>query len=316
MSTAARYSGWSGTPSYRPSSTSSPGLTPSGGIDGGAERVARQEHEPGLEQGQVAEAARVVALGDLDQARQDRGAQVALLLADRVGQLEGLARRPFGGHAEGVIGGLGDERVRQDLGESGVGQGLDQAAALLLDAGQAAARRRHRQGRRDLVVADQPGDLLGEVFLGFEVVAPARGGHRVAAVVLRNDGAEVLERGDDLFLGEVDADPCCGEACRQFDGDGVRRGPDVGPGLVGGAAGEFDQQVHDALGGDVGHLPVHAAFEALGRLGRQLVAAAGAGDGHFVEVRGLDQDVRGGVATPRWRRRPSRRRCRWRRNRR
>ena len=120
------------------------------------------------------------------------GAQVAVLLADRVGELSAFVAHPPG-HAEGVVGGLGDERVGEDLGQARIGQGLDQAPALLLDAGQAAARRRHRQGRRDLVVADEPGDFLGEVFLGFQVVPPARRGNRPAVVGLHDDGAEVLE---------------------------------------------------------------------------------------------------------------------------
>ena len=64
----------------------------------------------------------------------------------------------------------------------------------------------------------------------------------------------------------------------------------------GGAAGELDQEVDGALGGDAGNVPVHAAFEALGGLGRQLVAAAGAGDRDFLEVRRLDQDRRRRVA--------------------
>ena len=115
---------------------------------GGAERVARQEHQAGLEQGQVAEAARVVALGDLDQARQDRGAQVALLLADRVGQLERLARRSFRGHAERVIGGLGDERVRQDLGEAGIRQGLDAGAGAAAGRGSGRGPEAPREGSR------------------------------------------------------------------------------------------------------------------------------------------------------------------------
>ncbi len=128
--------------------------------------------------------------------------------------------------------------------------------------------------------------------------------NRPAAVGLFHHGAEVLEGGDDLLFGEVDADPFGGEGRRQVDGHGVRCGPDVGPRLVGGAAGEFHQEVDGALGGDVRHLPVDAALEALGRLGRQLVAAAGAGDRNFLEVGGLDQDAWTLRQRPRWRRRP------------
>ena len=144
---------------------------------GGAKLLAGQEHEPGLKEGEVAEAAGVVALGYLDQARQEGGPQEAVLFADRVGQLERRAARALGRSAEGVVGGLGNERVGQHLGEPGVGEGLDQAAALLLDARQAAARGRHRQGCRNLVVPDQPGNFLGEIILGFQVRAPARSGH-------------------------------------------------------------------------------------------------------------------------------------------
>ncbi|MCY1229174.1 hypothetical protein D9M72_415310 [compost metagenome] len=145
---------------------------------------------------------------------------------------------------------------------------------MLLDAGQAASRRRHGKRRGNLVVTYEPGDFLGEVFLGFEVVAPARRRDCPAGVVPGHGSAEVLERGDDLFVGEVDADPGCGECRRQLDGHGVRCRADVGAGLIGGAAGQLHQEVDHPLRGDAGNLPVHAAFETLGRFGGQLVPAA------------------------------------------
>jgi len=86
------------------------------------------------------------------------------------------------------------------------------------------------------------------------------------------------------------------KAAGRADGDGVRCGPDVGPRLVSDPAGEFHQEVNNTLGGDVRHVPVNAAFEALGRLGGQLVAAAGTANGHLIEVRGFHQDVRRRIA--------------------
>ena len=124
--TAARCSGWSGTPSYSAVQHLVGGLDAQRRNRRGAQRLARQEHQTGLEQCQVAEAAGVVALGHLDQAGQDRGAQEAVLFADRVGQLERFRAFRCRGHAEGVVGGLGDERVGQHLGEAGVGQRLDE----------------------------------------------------------------------------------------------------------------------------------------------------------------------------------------------
>lgn len=79
-------------------------------------------------------------------------------------------------------------------------------------------------------------------------------------------------------------------------GDRARRGrgEDLGDPGLGGAAREQHQQVDGALRGGCRGLRVDAPFEALGRLGGQLVAARGAGDGDRVEVRGLDDDLGGG----------------------
>jgi len=134
-----------------------------------------------------------------------------VFLADRVGQFDRGPGSTLLGDAERVVGGLGDKRVGQDFGQPGVRQGLDEPTALLLHAGQATSRRGHRKGGGDVVVAHQPCDFLGEVLFGFQVVAPTGGGNRPAAVGLFHHGAEVLQRGDDLFLGEVDADPLGGE---------------------------------------------------------------------------------------------------------
>ena len=69
---------------------------------------------------------------------------------------------------------------------------------------------------------------------------------------------------------------------------GRRESPQVENLVADRAAAVLDEQIHDILGGHRRKLGVRAAFEALGRLARQLVAAGRPRDGDRVEMRGLD----------------------------
>ena len=141
-------------------------------------------------------------------------------------------------------------------------------------------------------VALQTDDLFGEVVGLGEVGAPGRHGDDQLVLPVRV-AADLLEAAYDGLAAVLDAR----HAVRVVGGhgDGARRGrrDDLGDAGLGRAAREQHEQVDGALGGGRRGLRVDAALEALGRLGGQLVAARGAGDGHRVEVRGLDDDVGG-----------------------
>ena len=90
-----------------------------------------------------------------------------------------------------------------------------------------------------------------------------------------------------------------GDPGRQVDrgGDGLGRGrrADVRHAVGDRAAAVLDEQVRDPVGGVRREQRVDPALEALGRLGRQLVAPGAAEDRGGLEVRGLDDDVAGGL---------------------
>ena len=69
---------------------------------------------------------------------------------------------------------------------------------------------------------------------------------------------------------------------------GRREIPQVENLVAGRASAVLDEQIHHILGGHRRQFGVGAAFEALGRLARQLVAAGRPRDGDRIEMRGLD----------------------------
>ena len=273
------------------------GLHPDRLIGGRPEGLPRQEHGAHLVQGHVLEAAGGVAPHGLQQVRQQRGPQPAELGGDGVGQAHHPLGRALGlrGGSEQAVLRLGHERVRQHLGETAAGQHVRHAAALGLGAGQSAPGRSDGQGGGDAVEAVQAGDLLHVVLGHAQVVPPRRRGHAQHVPGVLDLRAEHLQELDDALARVVHADASRRVLRVQLDDDG--RGPlaDVGDARGRRSAGELDEELHGALGGLVGDLPVHAALVALGGLGGQAVAAPGAGDRHRVEVRGLDQHARGGL---------------------
>ena len=136
--------------------------------------VARQRDRAGLEDRHVGVAVADVLAGGPQHPREQRRGHEAGLGAQRVGQLEQVASRVVGGQAEGVEVGRPDEREVHHLDEALAGQRAADPAAQLLGPGQPATRRRRRQHRRHLVVADEPDDLLGEVLRVGQVGAPRR----------------------------------------------------------------------------------------------------------------------------------------------
>ena len=251
-----------------------------------------------LEDGNVSQAARDVAPGDVDQGVEHAGAQVGGVLGQGVGQTDRLSASIVGGNLEQVVD-LPDEGVGQDLGESGVGQGAHDVAAGPLVGTQPRAGGGRGHDDRDGVVSVEAGDLLGQVGRPHQVRAPGRRGDGQqrgsvvgGATALHGaaDGGEQL--GD--ALGSVgDAGEALGGVGAHGDGLGGPGAVDVGGHGLGGAAAVLHEQVNGALGGDGGQLGVHAALVALGGLGGQLVASRGAGHADRVEVGGLDEDVTG-----------------------
>ncbi len=243
-------------------------------------------HRADLEQAQVDEPARQVAAGDLDEARDERGAQEGRLVVERVGEPDG-GRLP-----EGLVGGGVHEGVRQHLDEPVGGENLGRRAAQALLAGEPAAGRRDRQHGRDAVVADDAGDLLHQRGLVGEVGPPARRGDAESAGDLLDSAADVGERGENLVVRVVRPGERVHVAVGEFDRlrllDLVEARADVGRR----AAGQLDQQLDHAGGRRIRDIRVDTALEAPGRLARQLVPPGAARDRHRVEVRGLDQYIR------------------------
>ena len=177
------------------------------------------------------------------------------------------------------------------------GQRVGDHASYPLVVGQPTAPGRLGQHGRDLVVAAQAGDLLGEVGTVLQVGAPAGRQHQqvLALAGVVDVAADLAQRVDDVLPGVGQAD----QPGRQggVEADRLARLAQVGVGdaRVGHSPAELLQQVDGQLRGGRGEVGVDAALVALGGLGHQLVPARGPGHGGRVEVRGLDQDVgRGG----------------------
>ena len=206
--------------------------------------------------------------------------------------LHGALGRGLGHAVQGVLLG-GDERVGRDLHEPGGRERVQHPASPGLLRGPPASGGGGGQAGGDLLVADDAGDLLGEVLLGRQVRAPGGHGDLPDVAPAVHGAADALEHLEDLLLGVVHPDPRRRVAHRQGDLAGLEVGADVGDPVLGPGAGQLLQQLHGALGGRGGHLRVHPALEALGGLRGQPVPASGAGDRDLLEVRRLDQHVPG-----------------------
>ena len=123
-----------------------------------------------LEQAHRRSAAIEVSARRRDQARQQRGPHHLHVLADRI------RKRPFA-TAERRRFGVGDEAPRHRLVESARRSGPPHASLDTLRARRGRfrnARRPIERNRGDLVVADDPRDLLDEIRLAVDVRPPAR----------------------------------------------------------------------------------------------------------------------------------------------
>ena len=189
-----------------------------------------------------------------------------------------------------------DERVGRRLDVARLGQRAADAAPAALHLGEAAAGRRRREHRRDVVVPGEPDDLLDQVGRVGQVGAPRR----------RRDGEGIAARVDvaaDRARAARRPGPRC-RARRRPGRDGRRRaamdrprgaGVDVDHPADDRRAAVLGEQMGGPGQGDHGHLRVDAALEALGRLAGQPVPARGARDAGRLPVRRLQQHGGGAV---------------------
>ena len=136
--------------------------------------VAGQEHQAGLEEREVAQAATHVAHRRVEQAGQQRGPQLGFVLGDRVHQPDGPAARRVRGQPQHVVHRRRDERERQHLDVAGRGHRLGHRAVELLAAGQPPARRGGRQDRGQVLVPGEADDLLDEIGRDLQIGSPRR----------------------------------------------------------------------------------------------------------------------------------------------
>ncbi len=133
----------------------------------------------------------------LQQPGQQRRRVRRLLARERVGQPDASLRstssagRPSASNAASPTNGK-----LIDLDAAGTGEGAADPAAQPLLAGEPTAGGLARQHRRDLVVADDPGDLLDQVERVGEVGAPRRRGRGERGVAVSTHAADGLEVGD------------------------------------------------------------------------------------------------------------------------
>ena len=249
-----------------------------------------------LVDGHVLVGARHIAPGDVEQRVEQGGAQQRRVVGHRVAQPQGGPPGVVGLHPLAVEG-VRHEGVGLDLDHARLRQRSGGAAAGALGGGEAPARGRRGHDHGDVVVAVQARDLLDQPGGVHQVGAPRRRNHRhhpVGGAV--HGAAHRLQELDDALHGVGDAR----QALRLPHGEGDRGGGgrlvDVRDGGVDGPPAVAGQQLGGALGGDRGQARVRPALEALGRLRVQPVAPGAARHRHRVEVRRLEEHVRGGGA--------------------
>ncbi len=258
----------------------------------------RAEHPGHLEERHVGDLPAQVLAHQPEQGRGQRGAQQPLGVLDRVAQTQRRPARVVLGQLERGQVRLAHEGERPHLDQARPGQGVtdalgDRVSRRLVGGHQV----RHRQRGRDVLVAVDARDLLGQVLVHVQVVAVARDRAREGAFATgRRDHAHARQQRCHLLAAEGQAEQPIGALHAQLDPlggggglaarlDGAGRDP---------AAGELGEQPRRAVGRTRHARPIHAALEAVRRLAVQAVAARRQAHAHRLEVRALDQHV-GGV---------------------
>ena len=252
----------------------------------------------GVDGGQLVQLGALVAVAEvagqgLQHGGKGGGAHDAGVLAQGVEDGHGLALGGVGGKPDFVVVGGGDEGVGDDLAEAeAAAQGAQLSLGLLLIRIAALGGLALHQGDGNLVVAVEPGHLLGNVGVVLHVAAPGGDDDGVAV----QGEVQPLEHGAHLFLGDVGAQQAVDFLRLQLDGAGVLvGGDDVDDAVNDLAAAQQLHQLAGPLDALVGVHGVQALLVPGGGVGAHAQGGSGAADGHAVEVGGL-KDHHGGVA--------------------
>ena len=236
--------------------------------------------------------AEVVVPGqDLQHGGEHRGAHDGGILPQRVEDLEGLAAGIVRSPADLVVVGGGNEGVGDDLVIAACTAHRPQGALQLLLRGVAApGGLAPHEGGGDVVVAVEPGHLLGQIGHGLHVGTP--GGH--GDLVSLHLEVQLLQDGHHLLGGDVGAQQGVDLLRLQLEHPGLRDVVEDVDDAVHHLAGP--QQLHQLTGplhGGEGVQGVQALLILGAGLGAHAQGQGSAADGGAVEVGGLKDHVRG-----------------------
>ena len=245
-------------------------------------------------QGHVFDASANIALHGGGQGRQNVTTQVRAIAVERVGDLDADLLGGFRVEAESAVIVVTDERVAQRLDHAVFGQLVRHATAASLIRGQAhkALDRCRRHSDRNLVVADQSGDFLDQITRFTQIWTPARRGDGEFAVAAAgHNAADVGENVGDAVDVHIETGHTGHFGSLEVNDLRTRRVIHIVRMLAGLAVTVLGHELGGHLSRSRLQLGVDATLETTGCFRRNLVATSGTGDGHLIEVRGLQQDV-------------------------
>ncbi len=247
---------------------------------------------PDFEQGDITEATRGIAPGGLQQIAEDRGPHGIEIGADRVVELD----EAIGAGEEG--GDVARHEAEGDgLGETTTGQqALGQMHALL-----AGSERRHRQsgrlrqgGHRDIVEVVDPQDLLDDIRLAIDIMAPAGNGNRpLGGRGFRDSEAELFQHGLLGCRGDINTAQTQDTGRTEIDRAlPVRHGAGLGR-MACFATADLQDQAGADLDAGLDRLRIDATFKAIAGIGIDVELATGAGNCRRLEQGGFEEDIDG-----------------------
>ena len=190
---------------------------------------------------------------------------------------------------------LGDEGEAHAFIETARGQGAAHGALAALRYGQhrlghgGVAGQRHR---RHFVQAVDTHNLFHQIGGAIHVAPPAGRGDMQSGV-LRHHKTQILQDGDDLVAGHLDAAQCLHQTRIEFD-HLVRRGQGARDHHIGSlAAAPFQDQLRRQFQAGQHKLRINTALETIARIGNNGLFAPGAGDADGIEPGGFDKDILG-----------------------
>ena len=236
--------------------------------------------------------AEVVVPGqDLQHGGQGGGAHDGGVLAQGIQDLQGIPQGGILGQVDLVVVGGADEGVGDDLVVArGAAQGADGVFRLLDGREAPALVHAGVQGVGDVVIAVEPGHLLGDVGVVLHIAAP--GGHQDGVAVQLE--AQGQQNAAHLRLTDVRAQQAVDLLRLQLHSGGIGvLGDDIHDAVHHLAGAQQLHQLAGPLHGLHGVHRVQALFVPGGGLGAHVQSHGGAADGGAVEVGGLKQDLCG-----------------------